>query len=81
MNTIICSNCLYQGKVKTMVKGSLLMELGIWLCFFWIPLIPLAYSIWRLTTKEKVCPLCQSNNIIPSDSPRAKELFKHARKN
>lgn len=64
-----CQNCGAVGVPKSRVKGSFLVEIVLWLCF----LIPgLIYSIWRLTTKEKVCPTCGAPNMIPTDSPRAK---------
>jgi len=47
-------------------KGSLLIEIILWLCL----LIPgLIYSIWRMTTKYKACPACKQATLIPADSP------------
>lgn len=64
-----CSNCGTVAAPKTRVKGSFLIEIFLWLCF----LLPgLMYSIWRLTTKEKVCPQCGAPNMIPADSPKAR---------
>ena len=63
-----CQHCGTVGQPKTRVKGSFLIELVLWLCF----IVPgLIYSIWRLTTKEKVCPKCGMPNMIPADSPKA----------
>lgn len=69
---MLCTQCLTVGKPVTDVKGSILMEIVLWLCF----LIPgLIYSMWRLTTKTKVCKQCKSPDMIPEDSPRAKKLI------
>ena len=67
----ICSNCHYEGQPKTVVKGSFLIEVILWL-FFIIP--GLIYSVWRLTTKYKACPKCSASNMIPTDTPRGQEL-------
>jgi hypothetical protein len=64
-----CPNCGTVGPAKTRVKGSFAIELLLWLCF----LVPgVIYSIWRLTTKEAVCPSCGAPNMIPADSPKAR---------
>ena len=67
----ICSNCGYVGQAKKITKGSILIEIVLWLCF----LIPgLIYSIWRLTSKHLACPKCGAQNLVPLDSPRGKKL-------
>lgn len=67
----ICPNCGYMGQAKKITKGSILIELVLWLCF----IIPgLIYSIWRLTTKHLACPSCGATNMVPIDSPRGKKL-------
>jgi hypothetical protein len=68
----ICSHCGYVGKPVSQMKGSFLMEIALWL-FFLFP--GLLYSIWRLTSVEKVCPQCKSPNMIPVDSPRGKKIW------
>jgi hypothetical protein len=68
---MICANCGNVGKPKTKAKGSILIEVVLWLCF----LVPgLLYSLWRLTTKSAVCGSCGAPNMVPSDSPRGKKL-------
>lgn len=71
---MICVNCHYQGKPKKIVKGSILTEIILW-CFFIVP--GLIYSLWRSTSaaRVKVCPSCGSENMIPLDSPRAKQIL------
>ena len=63
----ICSNCGTIGKPKTIVKGTFLIEVFLWL-FLIVPGI--IYTIWRVSTKYKGC----STNIVPLNSPRGKEL-------
>jgi hypothetical protein len=64
-----CQNCGSIAAPTKRVRGSFFIELILWLCF----LVPgLIYSIWRLTTKELVCPKCGAPNMIPADSPKAK---------
>lgn len=61
---IYCPRCKYQGKAKRAMKGSFVIELVLW-CFFIIPGV--IYSLWRLTTKSKVCPDCGEDKLIPHD--------------
>ena len=66
----ICSNCGYIGQAKKVTKGSILIELVLWLM-----IIPgLIYSLWRLTTKHLACPQCGATQLVPVDSPRGKKL-------
>ena len=71
--THICTKCGYQGRPVTKTKGSLFLELILWLMF----LLPgVLYSIWRLTTRAKVCPKCKTPNMIPFDTPKGWEMLK-----
>ena len=71
MATLICATCGTQGNPKTRTKGSILIELVLWICF----IVPgILYSIWRLTTKEKVCRTCGANNLVPLTSPMGQKL-------
>jgi ribosomal protein S27AE len=73
MSEIICSNCGTIGKLKKITKGSFFIEVILWLCL----IIPgVIYSIWRLTTKHKVCSVCGSGNLIPLNSPAGLRLQK-----
>lgn len=63
---MVCTTCGTQGIPKTRVKGSIGIELLLWLCF----LLPgMIYSVWRLTTKQKVCVACKAATLVPIDSP------------
>jgi hypothetical protein len=63
-----CMTCGTESKPVTRVKGSLLIEIVLWLCF----LVPgLIYSIWRLTSKQQICSSCNSTTLVPTNSPAA----------
>lgn len=74
---MICTNCYYQGKLKTETKGSFLIELVLWF-FFLVPGI--IYSLWRLTTRNKVCAKCGSLLVVPEDSVRGQEILRMVEK-
>lgn len=69
---VICKRCGYNGAGKTMTRGSLALEIVLWLCF----LVPgIIYSIWRLTSRYTGCPKCGANEMIPVDSPLGAKLL------
>jgi len=70
-NIFICPNCGHQGKPKNVTRGSILIEFVLWLAFI---LPGLIYSLWRLTTRTKVCPSCGAPNMVPTDSPGGRQL-------
>lgn len=64
-----CTSCGHQGKGRTKTRGSLLIEVVLWLCF----LVPgLIYSIWRQGSKHKVCASCGASSLVPLNSPVAR---------
>ena len=66
----ICPTCGFLGKEKSLTKGSVFIELFLWGAF----LAPgLLYSLWRLSSKEKVCPGC-AGKMISVTSPMGIEL-------
>lgn len=70
--TVVCIDCGNVGKARKYCRGSVFLELFLWLCF----LLPgIVYSIWRYTGPRRVCSKCMSPNIIPPDSPRGRELI------
>lgn len=71
MSQLICPNCGTVGTPKTVTKGSMLIEIVLWI-FLIVPGI--IYSIWRLTTRAKVCRSCGSKNMIPLNSPMGEKL-------
>lgn len=133
MSQVICQNCGTVGRPKKHVKGSILIELLLWLIFLitiiiycntqdindfygslmdsvtdrqnhqnddlsvfydimrldstdkksiliellllLIFLIPgITYTMWRLTTRTKVCRGCGEENILPLNSPVGRKL-------
>ena len=73
---MVCARCGGYVYPRRVTNGSILIELVLWLCFF----VPgLIYSIWRLTTRHRACPLCGSRELVPEDSPRGRELLYRAR--
>lgn len=58
-----CTMCGFIGKEVSFTKGSILIEIFLW-CIFFFP--GFLYSIWRLTTRSKVCPNCKHNAMIPA---------------
>jgi hypothetical protein len=70
----VCMNCGSVGPLKTQTKGSLGLEILLWI-FFLIPGI--IYSIWRHSSTKEVCKACGSMNLVPVDSPKGQELMKN----
>lgn len=69
----VCTQCKSIDSAATNTKGSILIEIVLWLCF----IVPgLLYSLWRHTAREQVCRACGSTSIVPADSPRGRELTK-----
>lgn len=66
--TMHCTACGTEAPPKDVTKGSMAVELVLWLCF----IVPgVIYSVWRLTSKHRACPACGSAQLIPIDSPAA----------
>ncbi|MFZ3042336.1 MAG: hypothetical protein WA108_11225 [Thiobacillus sp.] len=73
MSKLVCTSCGYVGEPTTVTKGSIGIELVLWLCF----LIPgLIYSIWRLSSRHEACPSCGQTTLIPVESPMAKKFLR-----
>lgn len=81
----ICKNCGYCGKEATVVKGSVVIEIALWLLgiltFGIFLLFALPYSLWRIFTKQKACPKCGAQNMLPLDTPAGQELFERFKMN
>lgn len=68
----ICSACGTVGSAKSVTRGSVFIELILWLCF----LVPgLIYSIWRLSSRHKACRACGNAQLVPINSPVGRELM------
>lgn len=67
----VCKDCGTVAEPKTATRGTLALEIILWLCF----LVPgLIYSVWRLSTRYDACPSCGSANLVPVASPHGKQL-------
>lgn len=62
----VCKDCGTVEESKTKARGSMGIEVVLWLCF----LIPgLIYSIWRMSSKYEACSACGSDKVLPLSSP------------
>jgi hypothetical protein len=79
----VCGNCGTFGRPKHRDRGSLALELSLWvigilLCLFTFGLailIPIIYSIWRCSTTYRTCRACGSERLIPENSPVGRTLW------
>lgn len=63
-----CTACGTEAEPKDVTKGSMGIELVLWLCL----IVPgVIYSVWRLTSKHRACPACGASTLIPLNSPAA----------
>ncbi len=72
----VCTICGYVGYPKKEVKGSGVIELFVWLLFFWGP--ALIYSIWRRVKKPNTCPACGDTKMIPVNTPAGQKMAKES---
>jgi hypothetical protein len=69
---MVCSNCGHHGPSELQTKGSIWLEVVLWL-FLIVP--GLIYSIWRHTTRKQVCAECFSEHLVPPNSPVGRKLL------
>lgn len=70
---LFCTTCGNEGATRVHTKGSIFIEILLWLCL----LVPgLIYSIWRMTTKVQVCGACGAQTLVPQNSPVAQKMRK-----
>ena len=63
-----CRNCGHRGQTQSTVRGSIVLEIVLWICF----IVPgLIYSVWRYTSRHQICSACHSDKVIPLDAPAA----------
>lgn len=69
---VICTACGALGDTRIHTRGSIWIEIVLWIAF----LVPgLIYTIWRLTTQGRVCGQCGSTQLITVGSPKGKKLL------
>jgi flagellar basal body-associated protein FliL len=72
MSVMICTACGAAAEPKRITKGSIWIEIILWLCF----IVPgLIYSIWRLSSRRDGCRSCGSASLVPLDSPVGRKLI------
>ena len=70
-----CEHCGTVGTAKTTVRGSVVLEL----CLYFLAILPgLLYSIWRSSTRRRVCARCGSAALVPADTPRGRQIASSA---
>lgn len=69
---LICTTCGAQTDMPhTKTRGLFAVEVVLWLAF----VIPgLLYSLWRQSTRQKVCPTCGSATLIVANTPDGRKL-------
>lgn len=70
-DTLYCTSCGNEGKTKIRTKGSLVIEVILWLLMIFPGLI---YSVWRHASRDRVCSSCGAATLIPPNSPAARKL-------
>lgn len=68
----VCTQCGYHAERKRVTKGSLVIELVMWLAFVFPGII---YSLWRMTSKYWACQSCGSDAIVPDFSPKGRQIL------
>lgn len=67
----VCKDCGTVAESVTKAKGTMAVEIVLWL-FFIVP--GLIYSIWRLSNKYEACPACGSEKLLPVNSPVGQQM-------
>lgn len=74
---IRCPNCSFEGPVKRIVKGSAIVEFGLWFLliipalFFsmWVFALGLIYTVWRASSQYDGCPACGWRHVVKISKP------------
>jgi hypothetical protein len=67
-----CTQCGTVAVPNSVVRGSFLVEI---LCFMCFCLPGIIYSGWRATSRHDECSSCGSENVVPLNSPKAREAL------
>lgn len=70
--SLICTTCGAQTDTPhTKTRGSVVIEVVLWFAL----IIPgLLYSLWRQSTRQKVCPACGNATLIVANTPDGRKL-------
>jgi hypothetical protein len=77
--SMYCPACGIVGEPQRVTRGTMLMEAALWLVVlaagavfgWWLILVALGYSLWRVWSRYDACPSCRAPGMIPAGSPRA----------
>lgn len=73
MADVYCLRCGYRVKPKKVTPGSFLIEVILWIAF----IVPgIIYSLWRVRARHTICPECGSTELVPLDSPAARDAIR-----
>lgn len=84
---VVCSHCGTLGPRRLRTRGTLGLEIGLWVVglvtlLFGIGLLilpaALIYSIWRMFSRRVECTACGSPNVIPASSPAAQRILQQS---
>ena len=67
---VVCDCCGHVGLPVSQIKGSLGVEILLWL-FFLVP--GLIYTVWRYSTRHNMCGACGKTALIPVECPKGRE--------
>jgi len=68
-----CTTCGFEGETRLHTKGSLGVEIVLWLLL----IVPgLIYTVWRHASREQVCNSCGAATLVPVTSPVAVKMRK-----
>lgn len=68
----VCVVCRSEMRPKKITQGSFIVELFLW-CMMILPGV--LYTVWRLTSKVKLCPICGSSKFVKAGTPAAQRLL------
>lgn len=70
-NMAVCMRCEETSVPETPAKGSLALEVLLWL----FAILPgLVYSVWRRTGRTPSCPVCGSEELVPAHVPKGERI-------
>lgn len=68
----VCTTCGHHGRPVVRTRGSLAIEVLLWLCL----LVPgLVYSLWRLSSRSDACESCGATTLVPDTSPIGRRML------
>ena len=72
---LVCTTCGHHGTAVVKTRGSIWLEIILWLLF----IVPgLIYSVWHLTTRSDACAACGAATLVPATSPIGRKLLADA---